>query len=110
MRTAMHTHERGGHVIEPGQHLWLSILGANWDPEIFDRPERLLLDRTPNPHIAFGGGIHFCLGASLARTELRVALPRLFARFPAMSIATEDLRWSATVVDRSLCSLPVRIR
>ena len=110
LRTATETHERAGHTIEAGQHLWLSILGANWDPSVFDQPERLRLDRHPNPHIAFGGGIHFCLGAALARTELRVALPRLFARFPGMSIATDELHWNATVVDRSLRALPVRAR
>ena len=110
MRTATQQHDRGGHTIEAGQHLWLSVLGANWDPSVFDQPEQLLIDREPNPHIAFGGGIHFCLGAALARTEMRVALPRLFERFPEMTIATDELRWNATVVDRSLQALPVIIR
>jgi cytochrome P450 len=107
VRVAMETHERGGHVIEAGQHLWLAILGANHDPSVFDAPEELQLERSPNPHISFGAGIHFCVGAALARTEARIALPRLFARFPNLKLADAAHQWSETIVDRTLLNLPV---
>ena len=107
VRVANETHERGGHVIEAGQALWLSVLGANQDPAVFDSPEELRLDRDPNPHLGFGAGIHFCVGASLARAEARTALPRLFERFPRLRPASLDFAWSPTLVDRSLLGLPV---
>lgn len=110
VRVATETHERGGHVIEAGQSLWLSVLGANQDPAVFDAPEALHLDRTPNPHLGFGAGIHFCVGASLARAEARTALPRLFDRFPRLRPASLDFVWSPTLVDRSLLNLHVRWR
>lgn len=99
----------GGHAIEPGQHLWLGILAANHDPAVFDEPAALRLDRTPNPHIAFGAGVHFCLGSSLARAEARVALRALSTRFPELRFADDDHRWSPTVVDRSLLALAVNL-
>ena len=108
VRVTTATHERGGHVIEAGQPLWLSIMGANHDPDVFDAPDELRLDRTPNPHVSFGGGIHFCVGAALARAEARVALPRLFARFPQLKLATQDFEWSPTIVDRTLLALPIK--
>ena len=107
VRTANETHERGGHVVEAGQTLWLSVLGANQDPAVFDAPEELRLDRNPNPHLGFGAGIHFCVGASLARAEARTALPRLIERFPRLRPASLDFAWSPTLVDRSLLGLPV---
>ncbi|MSR13277.1 MAG: cytochrome P450 [Gammaproteobacteria bacterium] len=107
VRVATATHERGGHEIAAGAHLWLAILGANQDPAVFENPASLLLDRDPNPHISFGAGIHFCVGAALARTEARIALPRLFARYPKLKLATRDHQWSTTIVDRTLLSLPV---
>ena len=110
VRVANATHERGGHVIEAGQSLWLSVLGANQDPAVFDAPETLRLDRAPNPHLGFGAGIHFCVGASLARAEARTALPRLFERFPQLRPASPDFAWSPTLVDRSLLNLHVRWR
>ena len=107
VRTASEDHERGGHAIRTGDQLWLSIMGANHDPGIFDAPEELRLDRNPNPHVSFGGGPHFCLGAALARVEARLALTQLFERFPRLSLASDELAWSPTLVDRSLLALPV---
>ena len=109
VRVANDTHERGGHVIAAGQPLWLSTLAANQDPAVFVSPEELRLARDPNPHLGFGAGIHFCVGASLARAEARTALPKLFARFPKLRPATLDFEWSPTLVDRSLLRLPVRL-
>jgi cytochrome P450 len=89
--------------------MWLAIMGANHDPSVFDCPDALRLDRAPNPHLAFGGGAHFCLGAALARSEARIALTHLFERHPRLAIASARLEWSPTLVDRSLLALPVRI-
>ena len=110
VRTATEDHERGGHAIRAGDQLWLSVLGANHDPSVFEAPQDLRLDRDPNPHVAFGGGSHFCLGASLARVEARLALTHLLQRFPQLELATDEWRWSPTLVDRSLLSLPVRLQ
>lgn len=99
----------GGHVVAAGQHLWLSILGANRDPAVFEAPDELRIDRNPNPHIAFGAGVHFCLGSALARAEANVALGALLQRFPKLRVLPEHLAWSPTVVDRSLLALPVAL-
>jgi len=97
----------GGHEIAAGQHLWLGILAADHDPAVFREPERLDIARSPNPHIAFGAGIHFCLGSALARAEARVAFTGLLERFPKLRLTDHEHRWSPTVVDRSLLELPV---
>ncbi len=99
--------EVGGHEIAAGQHLWLGILAADHDPAVFEAPERLDLSRSPNPHIAFGAGIHFCLGSALARAEAKVAFTGLLERFPKLRLASHEHRWSPTIVDRSLLELPV---
>jgi cytochrome P450 len=79
-----------GQVIPAGK-LVLPIVGsANRDPRIFADPERFDITRNPNPHIAFGHGIHFCLGAPLARLEARVALPDLIARLKELEIAGNE--------------------
>lgn len=85
----------------------VSILGAaDRDPMVFDDPDVLDLARSPNPHLAFGRGIHFCLGAPLARLEARIAFRQLLERFPALRLAGEpELR--PTIVLRGLSQLPV---
>ena len=107
MRRALVTHERAGCTITAGQAVFLAIPAANRDPAVFAQPDQLDLARTPNPHLAFGDGIHFCLGAPLARLEVRIAVTRLFARFPRLALASEPLAWRPTISDRSLASLPV---
>jgi cytochrome P450 len=73
-----------GHALQPGQPVFLAIVAANHDPAVFDDPARLDVGRDPNPHLAFGWGLHYCLGAPLARVETRIALRRLFERFPRL--------------------------
>jgi cytochrome P450 family 142 subfamily A polypeptide 1 len=63
---------------------------ANRDPEVFDRPDTFDVTRNPNPHIAFGFGPHFCLGASLARIELRVMFGELLRRLPDIRLASDE--------------------
>jgi cytochrome P450 len=107
IRVVTERQELGGHIVEPGQHLWLGILAANHDPAVFDEPCALRVDRSPNPHIAFGAGLHFCLGSSLARAEARVGLSALLTRFPNLRLVETEHAWSPTIVDRSLLALPV---
>ena len=72
--------EVGGVPVEKGSKVGLLFGSANHDPEVFDHPATLVLTREPNPHVAFGGGVHYCVGAPLARVELEAAVGRLAAR------------------------------
>ncbi len=85
-RKVARDHERGGQSLRAGQNVFLSIASANHDPAVFAEPGRLDLTRDPNPQLGFGWGLHFCLGANLARLEARVALQRLLERFPGMEL------------------------
>ena len=105
-RIALAPVELGGKVIEPGQWV-LPLLGAaNHDPAQFAEPDSLDLGRTPNPHVAFGRGIHFCLGAPLARVEGQLALGALIRRFGKLSLAGTPVRRDQITL-RGLQSLPV---
>jgi len=85
-RTATADTEIGGVVVRTGQKI-ASLLGsANRDETVFDRADELDLTREQNPHIGFGAGIHFCLGAPLSRIEMSASLPLLFERFPDLSL------------------------
>jgi cytochrome P450 len=85
------THERGGQTLKQGQNIFLGIVSANHDPAVFSEPGTIDPARDPNPQLGFGWGLHFCLGANLARLEARIALRTLFERFerfePAAPIA-----------------------
>ena len=100
-----------GRPIRKGQMLFASLGAANCDPVLFAAPERLDLRREPNHHLAFGEGIHYCLGAALARAEVEIALRRLFTRFPnlALAIPRAQLRFSRRPGMRDLVSLPVKL-
>lgn len=80
-RKVAKTHERGGHTLQAGQNIFLGIVAANHDPAVFADPATVDFTRDPNPHLGFGWGLHFCLGANLARLEARIALRTLFERF-----------------------------
>ncbi len=98
----------GGRAVPRFQPV-IALLGAvNRDPEVFADPARLDLGRQPNQHFAFGRGIHFCLGAPLARLEGQIALGSLVRRFPRLRPAGEP-RWRDQVVLRGLESLPVAV-
>jgi len=88
-RTATADTDIGGVTIREGQKIAALIGSANRDNDVFDNPDRLDLTRDPNPHIGFGAGIHFCIGAPLARMEMSVALPALMTRFPDIQLADE---------------------
>lgn len=92
---------------EEGQTIFLSTAAANRDPEEFPDPDRFDVSRTPNRHLGFGWGRHFCLGAQLARLETQIAITRLIRRFPDLSLAPQDLAWEPTVLGRALKRLEV---
>ncbi len=98
-----------GETIRPGELIGLVLGSANHDAAQFPDPERLDIARTPNRHLAFGQGAHFCLGAPLARLEGRIALTTLFRRLPDLRLSqpAETLRWRKSLLLRGLERLPV---
>jgi vitamin D3 1,25-hydroxylase len=104
--------ELGGVVIPAGATVMLSLAAANRDPARFDAPELYDTDRDTSGHLAFGHGIHFCLGASLARLEGEVALGTLLDRYPDLrpAVALDDVAHRHSVLIHALASLPVRLR
>jgi cytochrome P450 len=108
-RIALEDMELGGVAIKKSNVVIAMLSSANRDATIFPDPERLDLSRSPNRHLGFGLGIHFCLGAPLARMEGRIAFSKFLARFPNVRLAVrrEEIRWRASPVFRGLESLPV---
>ena len=105
-RHALADLEIDGHAVRTGETV-VGVLGAaNRDPAQFADPDELDLARKPNRHVAFGGGIHFCLGAPLARVEAAIAVPALLERMPDLELAGAPVRRD-TVTLRGLSSLPV---
>jgi unspecific monooxygenase len=88
-RTATEELEVSGQLVEPGQKVAVLLGAANRDPAVFDRPDEFDVSRTPNPHVAFGAGVHFCLGAPLARMELVESLTALWAAYPSLALVGE---------------------
>jgi len=86
------------------------LIAANRDPSVFARPHHFDVTRQPNPHLSFGFGTHFCLGAPLARMQARMAIEELFARFPDMRLATDELVWRPSALLRRRESVPVLTR
>ena len=91
-RTATIDTELGGVKIEKGQKIAALIGSANRDSSVFEKADEMDLTRDPNPHIGFGAGIHFCLGAPLARLEMSVSLPALWEKYPNMQLAGNPVR------------------
>ena len=91
-RTATVDTELGGVKIEKGQKIAALIGSANRDSSVFERADEMDLTRDPNPHIGFGAGIHFCLGAPLARLEMSVSLPALWEKYPNMQLDGNPVR------------------
>jgi cytochrome P450 len=100
--------EIGGAIVPAGEIVVVSLLSANRDEKRFPDAAELRLDRPQNPHMAFGHGIHYCLGAPLARLEAKAAFSKLLARFPGLRLATdEEPSWRPGLLLRGHQALPV---
>jgi cytochrome P450 len=108
-RVAKGDFELHGKPISKGQPL-LSMLGAaNRDPSQFKEPDRLDICRRNNGHMAFGSGIHYCLGAPLLRLEGQIAFTAIVQRFPAICLANPEQQWRENMSVRGLVSLPCTV-
>jgi cytochrome P450 PksS len=98
-----------GKVIKKGEMVFVALAGANTDPGQFEHPNQLNITREEQKHLAFGKGIHFCLGAPLARLEGQIAFNTLLQRFPQLHLDCDpdQLNWVRTPILRGLTSLPV---
>ncbi len=109
LRFAVEDFELGGFPIEKGSVVLLLISSANRDETVFEEPDQLDITREPNRHLSFGFGVHYCLGAPLARLEGRIAILKLVERFPEMQLAVprERLEWRNATAVRGLRTLPL---
>lgn len=107
-RVAVKAIETATYRISVGDRIGLLLGGANHDPEVFAQPESFTMRRYPNPHLTFSAGTHFCLGASLARLEITIALRQLLRRFPEISLSGDPVRHPGFVV-RGYASIPVQL-
>ena len=89
----------------------VAIAAANRDPRAFERADALDITRSPNRHVAFGLGVHYCLGSPLARMEGKLAINALLRRFPEIELRTprNRLRWRRSTLIRGLRALPLRL-
>ncbi len=95
-------------VFRAGTAVSFPLGAANRDPAAYADPDRLDIGRENNRHMAFGGGIHYCLGAPLARMEGEIAFTSLARRLPTLSLATDEVTYRDNYTLRGLTSLPVR--
>jgi cytochrome P450 len=107
-RTATTACELGGQRISPGQKVVVWEGSANRDARRFDEPDAFDLQREPNPHLAFGHGAHFCLGAHLARLEIRVALEEILASVDSFTLAA-PVQWTRSNRHTGIRHLPLRL-
>jgi cytochrome P450 len=110
VRTALTELEIGGHRIGERERLLILILAANRDPAVFADPDDLDIRRISNPHLAFGRGIHHCLGAPLARLEGRLAFRTLLRRAGRLELTGPPPRLRENVLQRGFTSLPIALR
>ena len=99
----------GGVLITAGEAVLPALVSANRDETVFAEADRLVIDRADNPHVAFGHGIHRCLGAQLARAELRLTLEALRERLPGLRLAVPaaEIPWQLGGMQRGPAELPV---
>jgi pimeloyl-[acyl-carrier protein] synthase len=99
--------EIGSSDIRAGQVIWLAIGATGRDPRVFLEPNRLDIGRSPNRHLQFGRGIHYCIGAALARAEIELALAGVIGRFRRIELATDEIAWHEIDVFRGPKALPL---
>ncbi len=100
-------HELHGKALRAGDRVFAMINAANRDPRRFERPHELDIQRSPNRHLTFGQGLHFCLGAPLARLEAKVCLGALVSGFSSMRLGPGEVHWIDALVMRGPSSLPL---
>jgi cytochrome P450 len=113
VRIVGEAHERSGVEMQAGQTVFLGLSAAGRDPRVFVDPDRLRLERPDaHRHLGFGHGLHFCLGAPLARLETQIAVGRMVARFGVLELALspDELQYGATILGHGLSALPVTRR
>jgi cytochrome P450 len=108
-RTATEDVGIGGVTVRRGQKIAALLGSANHDPAVFEAPEVLDVGRTDNPHITFGAGVHFCIGAPLARVQLQASFGALLGRTSSLDLGGEAVRRPEFVI-RGLRELPVVMR
>jgi cytochrome P450 len=108
-RTATQPATLGAHSIEPGQKVVVWEGSANRDPAVFADPDRFDISRKPNPHLGFGQGVHYCLGANLARLELKVLFEELLGRFASVQLA-KPVEWTRSNRHTGIRHLVVELR
>ena len=106
-RLAAQDVEMRGKVVHKDDRIRWFISSANRDPEVFTNPETFDISRDPNPHVAFGSGVHHCLGATIARLEGQEVFKALAERFPSLHVDSAELTYQPSITFRSLKSLPV---
>ncbi|MEW1717912.1 cytochrome P450 [Streptomyces sp. NPDC093109] len=108
-RVAKEDVEIGGQLVRAGEGLVMNLPAGNWDPHFTDRPDTLDIDRPARGHIAFGYGVHQCIGQTLARAELQIALPTLLRRLPGLRLTTpfEEIRFRNDMSIYGVHELPV---
>jgi len=107
-RTAFNDTEVGGQIVRAGERVLAILAAGNRDPSVFPRPNDFDIRREGAHHLAFGGGIHFCVGAVLARLEGDIALRALATRLPKMRITTSEPQWRPGFMFRGLEQLVIR--
>ena len=112
VRIVTEDHQIDDKKLEVGQRVFAMVPAANRDPIKFTHPDTFDIERKENPHLTFGNGVHFCLGAPLARLEAAIALPRLMDRLGEIRIElpNEQLDWRDATIMRGLHSLPISFR
>ncbi|KGA96150.1 cytochrome P450 [Alkalihalobacillus alcalophilus ATCC 27647 = CGMCC 1.3604] len=100
-----------GQQVEKGDHVLVSLASADHDPAAFADPSTLDITRKKSPHLAFGKGLHYCLGAPLARLEGEIALRVLLEEYPNLTLAAElsELEWRQSLIIRGLKRLPIKL-
>jgi cytochrome P450 len=106
-RTATRDLELGGQKIRENDKVVIYYGSANRDPRAFAQPDRFDVERDPNPHVGFGIGVHYCLGASLAKLEMRVMFEELLRRLPDLELAGPVARLRSNFINGTK-SMPVR--
>ncbi len=111
LRFAFEDIDFGGTVIPRGEAILVALVSANRDPVVFDAPDRFDISRQSNRHIAFGSGIHYCVGAPLARLEGQIAIPALVRRFPHLAAVKPraEMQWNDSLLLHGMKAMPVRL-